>query len=304
MKVTRYLCLLLGGILVLFAFPVSASANGPAPMMEYYIYLFRLPEGTVYVDLLIPMEKEDPCYTDLVSENLPKGITPQSQIVTYHEEGLCSYTFHYKNAQADILVEEDKIASFCFGDIEDSFEIAFDHVEDIQKRGEIRLAMLDHQGNILQVSSRLSTILRNPFAIQTGGFTYNAETDRWEQDIYVSVFAVAVYIIISLAGLGMTCLVEWLMAWPFGLRKSYGRVIQWTNVVSQIAMRLAHILLQMLLLRSYFWTVILLEVPVYAGEYLFYRMRMQDRTWKRVLAYTIAANTASLIVGHYLNLWM
>ena len=296
MKKKRYLCLLMLLAVFLMVFPISASANGPGETIEYYIYLEGFPEGTVYVDLLIPMERNDPHYTDLVDRNLPEEFTPESQIVTYHEDGFCSYTFHYKDARSDISVGHNNAVSF-FGEYSAMPVFDFDHLQDIYDRGEIQLAMLDRQGNILQVSSRFSVILRNPFAYFTGCFYYDAATDQWEQQSFISYFGMILYVFLSLIGVVVTCLVERLAAWPFGLGKAYGRTILLTNVVSQVVMRLAHIFLHILLIRSYIWTVILLELPVYTCEYLFYRKRMKDISWKRVLAYTGTANTASLIIG-------
>lgn len=297
MKIKRYLCFLLLLTVFLVALPMSVSANAPASAVEYYIYLTELPEGTVYVDLLIPMERSDPHYTDLVVQNLPEGITPESQIVTYHKDGFCSYTFHYRDARSDMSVGKDNAVSF-FGEYSAMSVLDYDHLEDIYDRGEIRLAMLDQQGNILQVSSRFSVILRNPFAYSTGSFYYDAATDQWEQSSVISAIGVILYVFISIVGVIITCLVERLTAWPFGLGKTYGLTIILTNVVSQIIMRVLYIFVDMLFLRNYVLAMILLELLVYTFEYLFYRKRMKDMSWKRILAYTVTANTASLIIGY------
>ena len=100
-----------------------------------------------------------------------------------------------------------------------------------------------------------------------------------------------------LCGMVITCFVEWLVSFVFCLHHRNNRLILWTNVVSQILMWLAYFLLSNLLTLDRVLTIVILEILIYAGEFLFYRKKMHKVSWIKCLIYTVAANTASLLVG-------
>lgn len=100
-----------------------------------------------------------------------------------------------------------------------------------------------------------------------------------------------------LCGIVITCFCEWLVSLLFRLDHRNSRLILWTNVVSQILMWLAYILLYGFFELNRIWVVVILEVLVYASEFLFYWKKMYEVSWPKCLAYTIAANTASLLLG-------
>lgn len=290
-------------VLLTTVLPLQVSANGPVPAQWYDIQLSGLPEGTVYVDLLLPLAEDDPMYTELVAGNLPEGFTAQSEIVTYCEDGFRSYTFHYRDALSSIEVGEDIPVSFgaeYAPDMGDG-DIRYGHFDDIERRGVIRLAMLDGAGNILQVSENLEVQPRGLFQFLSGSCYYFASSGKWIMDTTVSALGVAVYVFLSVIGILATCLIERLMAWPFGLGRQYGAMILWTNLVSQTAMRILYLLLYSLVFRAHGSLMMGLEILVYGGEYLFYHFRMKNVTWQRKLLYTAAANTASLVLCHQLN---
>ena len=100
-----------------------------------------------------------------------------------------------------------------------------------------------------------------------------------------------------LCGMVITCFVEWLVSFVFCLHHRNNRLILWTNVVSQILMWLVYILLCGLFRLEHIWVVVILEVLVYAGEFLVYWKKMHEVSWLKCLLYTVAANTASLLIG-------
>lgn len=299
----RLAVLCLAMILLAAALPLEASANGPVPARWYEIQLSCLPEGTVYVDLLLPLAENDPMYTELVAGNLPEGFTAQSEIVTYCADGFRSYTFHYRDALSSIEVEQYLPVSFGaeYDPNMGAGDIRYGHFEDIEQRGVIRLAMLDGAGNILQVSDDLKVLPRGPFSYLYGSCYYIASSGKWIMNTTVSAWAVAAYLFLSVIGILATCLIERLMAWPFGLGRQYGTMIRRTNLVSQIAMRILYLLLYSLVFRTHGSLMIGLEILVYGGEYLFYHFHMKNVSWQRKLLYTAAANTASLVLCHQLN---
>ena len=100
-----------------------------------------------------------------------------------------------------------------------------------------------------------------------------------------------------LCGIVITCFAEWLVSLAFSLKRRISRLVLWTNAVSQILMWLGYFLLSNLPILSHIWIVVILEVLIYAGEFLFYRWKMHDVGWLKCLIYTVAANTASLLLG-------
>lgn len=282
--------------LLLCILPVTVSANGPVPANYFDIQLTGLPEGTAYVDLLIPLEETDKQYTDLVEGNLPEGFPRDAQILSYCDDGFRSYTFHYKGALSAISADRQSVL-FCENDI-DSGNYLYSHYDDIEARGEIRLAMLDNEGNILQVSAVYKMTQTGRFRFVDGYYYYDATTDQWDADTTVSGSGIFLYLILSGLGLLMTCGVEWLAAVPFGLR---GRTVLAVNAVSQLLMRAAALLLYGAFCKSYTLVLLLTEIPVYGGEYMVYRRRMTDLPRWKVAVYTVVANTLSLVLGYRLN---
>lgn len=98
-----------------------------------------------------------------------------------------------------------------------------------------------------------------------------------------------------LCGIVITCFCEWLVSLVFRLDRRNTRLILWTNVVSQILMWLSYFLLHNFLDRI--WIIVILEVLIYTGEFLFYWRKMHAVSWKKCLLYTVTANTASLLLG-------
>lgn len=103
--------------------------------------------------------------------------------------------------------------------------------------------------------------------------------------------------ILVLCGIVITCFCEWVVSLFFGFDRRNNRLILRTNVVSQILMWLAYILLNSFLKLDRIWAVVILEVLIYTGEFLFYWRKMHEVSWIKCLLYTITANTASLLLG-------
>lgn len=302
MKARRFLSLLLITILTFSVIPLSVSANSPPPSPWYDITVANLPEGTVYVDLLIPLPKSDPMYTELVETNLPEGFPVHAEIIGYAEDDFRSYTFHYRDALSMMVPREKNVISF-FGEDVDLPEstLRSGHKEDVEDRGEIRLAMLDAQGNIIKVSPTLP-LQSKEFGAQTmGNFSYDALTDRWEIDTKVNFSGMVLYFALSCIGVVLTCVIEWAIATIFFFDSKTSRLVLPVNLVSQVVMRVGFVLLYGLIFHKFAYAVIVLEILVYTGEYFWYRSAMKDISGKKVLLFTVVANTVTLILGYRLN---
>lgn len=278
--------------ILLLCLMTTASANGPAPASSYTIELENLPEGTVYVDLLILLLENDPCYSTLETANIPESFGENAEILTYEEDGFCSYTFHYRDANATITVSGGAV--HFFGDLPGQRE-------DVERRGQVKLAMLDSAGNILRVSGALSLQPSNFLAVSLGFFRYDAEEDCLVANGMVTPCTVLLYGFLSVLGLALTVLLEYLVGCLFRLDKKSLRLVIWVNLASQILLRGLFLLLYGPVFRTYAYAVLALEALVYLGELSVYCYKMRNQSLGRRVLFTLASNTLSLIVVYWLN---
>lgn len=92
-------------IYVLFMFMIlfSVSVSAWTPEKSFYCEVEeqKIPEGTAYVDLLLPIKETDECYIEYNEKNGEKfAIAKDSEIVKYNEDGYKSYTFHVVDADS------------------------------------------------------------------------------------------------------------------------------------------------------------------------------------------------------------
>lgn len=139
----------------------------------------------------------------------------------------------------------------------------------------------------------LSTMLlvevsaNSPAAMENGGFQQRGE---W-----------FFYLVSSLLGLIFTVVIERGVAWLFGIEDEKTHSVIWVNVVSQVLMRVGFALVYPKWISSYAAAVAIFEVLVYSGEFLAYGKLWKDVSVKKRLAFVCAANTASLVLGLWVN---
>lgn len=289
----RILSVILAAMVLLCIAPLRVSANSPGPSIGICFVLTGLPKDTVYVDLLIQLPDSDPLYVDLVEDNLSGGITAQSEIVSYCEDSFRSYTYHYRNAQSLIEVQEYRYVHFFTND---AWEDYSGHREDVYSRGKIRLAMLDREGDIIKVSPTFELRTDGFLSDMIGIFDYNAVTDEFEVREQTSVIAWFVYICLCVLCLLLTVAAEILVAVLFRM-KDFLDIIKRTNIVSQILMHSLFVLLYAFVSSNYLLNMLILEVLVYTGEFIYYSKTIWGISAKKCFVYTVTANTASLILG-------
>ena len=145
----RICSVLLSLVLLLCVLPVTAFAR-PMPL-GFTLTCENLPQGTVFVDLLIKLPTDDPMYQPAEPETYPQGITADSQILHYSEDNYRSYTFFYLDAVSNIRVSTEENISYGYSPHTEKHVF---HREDIKDRGKFRLAMLDEKGNIKSNTQR------------------------------------------------------------------------------------------------------------------------------------------------------
>ena len=88
-------------IILILIFAIPASAWKPENHFWCNIEGAKIPDGTAYIDLLLPIKEKDECYTPFNEKNGEKfAISKDSEIVNYNEDGYKSYTFHVVDADS------------------------------------------------------------------------------------------------------------------------------------------------------------------------------------------------------------
>lgn len=296
-----FILLVLTVLIVLNLLPaILFSGRESAPYFEFETQ--NLPEGTVFVDLLIHLPEDDPMYIPGDSGKLPAVFMGNDQILHYCEEDYRSYTFHYRDALSRILLTE-RGRVFFFTDSGDYFDVnrvRYEHREDILARGDVRLAIMDSKGNILQISRPHSLKSKGLFSVTLGYYVYDGEKDELVVKDYSAVSELRQALFLTLLGLALTCFLEELVAWLFGLGKENRRLIRRTNLISKPLMRTLQGCVTALPLGygsslPYLLAAILLEILAYLCEYLYYRQSMENVPRGRCLLYTITANAVSAL---------
>lgn len=274
-------------LMTVLVFPFSVYANGPVPSPELIVELRNLPEGTVYVDIAVCAPED--AIADL-AQDPPEGVSKDSPLVRGEYGELVSYSFRVQYAESTIMPDENGSVSF------------FDAGK-IHDWEEIRIVMADENGEILKLSDTFSLTPRNLFDYSLNMLAYDAATDKLEMETAFSSLFVMLYVLISAVGLVVTCFVEWFVGVAFKLTKNHTKLIVITNAISQILMRVLFVLLYGLL-PQYILLTVLLEILVYAGEFIAYRFLAKDVPAGKWLLYVLVANTASVLAGLLLNLYL
>ncbi len=280
---------------VLFSMTTAAFANGPSPAEVYTLELEELNDqypGAVYVDLLIQLPMTDSRYAEC--NPLPEGFPEDAEIISYRDEDFCSYTFHYRDAVSEINLNKNNAVTF-FG--------LTDHARQILELGRIRIAILDKNGDILEVSKPQELYPGGYFAYRLNCYTYSCSTNCLRDSFGILPLSVLFYCFVSAVGLALTLLLEWQIAgnYLFRLPKKALRLVLLTNLTSQVLFRILFPVLHSHILSTYITRLVFLEVLVYVGEFVIYSLLMKEVSWKKRLAFTLVANTLSLAVGLAIN---
>lgn len=300
MKRKRFTCclLLVCALSVFLSFP--AQANAPDFPDAFSIYLEELPENAAFVDMLVELPTTDPHYSPLEEQNIPDTFTENAEILTYCDtDGYRSYSFHYQDALSTIAPKDGCVLFFENGRAVYDAR-TYDHSLDISARGSIKLALVDKFGTIVHVSKVLPVKNGNFFLQDTHSYYYNVSTGEWTIDTFQGSFSLLFEWFLRIPCMvGLNILLELLIAVFFGICGHSG-CIALTNLTTQLLMRFLYFILK-IFVPVYWILTFILEFLVYLSEYLTYRKFMHDIPNRKRLAYTVTANTVTLVIGILLN---
>lgn len=281
--------------LIVAAFPLRASANGPPPPHSAGVRIENMPENAAYVDILIQIGADDEQYTPYnVDHGARMGIPAQSPIVLYDEDGFASFTFHFAEASVD---EEYGMR---FARENDQYSMLLDRYH------MIKVALIDSEGNVLQVSDSVDLNPSGKSGYFTGTITYDALADTIDAPYHTSpiaavfsAFKLVAMVIMILLRMLLSSGIETLIALPFKLRP-VSRVFL-VNMGTQL---LLYIFMAVCPL-PYVWALVIGEIAVYVSEFFILRRVYKNAITKistaRLAAFVVTANTASLAVGLWIN---
>ncbi len=143
-------------IFLLFSVTVAAFET----MWDFRVDLDaeKMPNGTVYVELLLPISESDECYVVFNEANGEKyNISADSEIAKLNSDGFVSYTFHVSDAVSEMAPQYDEwgaIVTFApdaYADLSRKGTYDCDYLA--EKYKEAKFAYLDADGNVLGVSN-------------------------------------------------------------------------------------------------------------------------------------------------------
>lgn len=309
-------CQVLTGIIVVigvFLLPLNVSANGPVSADWLSFSLNNLPKEVAFADILIQIDQEDSKYTPINTQNLERiGLSSASEIILFDTDGFRSFTFHYKDASSSIDVygqyngqktepaKGSGYIQFCKGT---EYREYYTQYEDLRKNfNTIKLIFLDEKGEVISVSEKFDLPKMSDFHVFLGHINYNYQTGDIDIGMYDNPWFIIFngFLIVFFTALSVG--IEAVTALFFNYKREKMTLIVIVNLISQAAMRIAYTIL-LILSFPHFLSIILLEACVYSAEYMIYRKSkaMADERVKRLLIYTITANSLSLITVAFLN---
>lgn len=291
----------------------ESPANSPAAAGWIVISPENVPEEAVFLELLIPMSQEDPHYRSFNQSGANEtGLTSSAPIVGYMDEGgYISYTFHMENAVSKLKLEkrdgeQDGCYPCRFG--EGAFAGSQSHLEYIQRNFKtIKAALLDAEGNILAISHAAS-IDPGRSGYLSGSIMYDCETGQLSPGFYegntlgiilmIGMVLLAVPFTLAVRAL-FSSTVESAVSLAFGIRPR--STVFMVNIISNLTFNLLLILCTGLFRIPYLVFVTAGEIVAAAAEYSIYCRVLKSFSRTRLMAFSVTANLASLVLGLGLN---
>jgi hypothetical protein len=280
-------------LLMLVAIPCFASANGPPPDTSITIMVVNPPAEAAYIDILVDKSLKE---INAASPNpdvfAAYPIIVNSELVSCDSDGYVSYSLFY---------EHDAYSNAQFLNLEfhqrsgNKFSGAFDF--DINS---IKIVLLDGSGKILQISDTVVLAqpddhIHTPTSIVS--YDYNSNIAKVKFLVDTSSITFVVMMFMAVFRMLFSTGVEIIIAVPFKIKRI--KVLVIVNIITQTIISLGIPIVTMLM--SYTVSVVIFEILIYILEFFAYLNFLREPKWKKVLLYTVTANTASLLLGLLLN---
>jgi len=281
MQMKRYIVFIATIFSFVCAFPFQVSANGPPPPHAVDCEIINMPEHTTHIDLLIQINENDEEYVDFNTNNGKiLGVSEQSAIVMYNQDGFASFTFHFADAS---------YKGFRFAGSDDQYEILR------EKYHIIKVALIDKDGNILQISDSVDINPPDRTGFFMGRITYDAAANTIDAPYYDSPMGnllMALSLFFSLVfRMLLSSTIETTIAIPFNLRPA-GKIFA-INMVTQIFLNIFMAVCSL----PYIWGLIIGEAAVYVSEFYIFKRLYRHIPVRRLAIFVVTANTVSLIIG-------
>lgn len=185
------------------ALPVSAVKHED-PAVAYITYA-DAPEGTVYTDILIKLPTDDESYTDFTQSpevckdgakgGTSLGITADSEIAKYSEDGYISLSLHHKKAGVLCIYSDEEVLKMASSKID-----SCDFIDLSINYGDFKAAYIDGEGHILGVTSPSETAysMDTPYGFNADGNSLTFQRHGAHPRAIAIGIAVSVLVIISL----------------------------------------------------------------------------------------------------------
>ena len=160
---------------------------------------------------------------------------------------------------------------------------------------------------LLTITALLLVLVQLPLVVSA-----NAPPDaEYGEYAYSTGYHVFMMLLAVICPIIVTCFSEWLVGFFFKLDSRHTLLIVLTNLVSQLLMWAVYFFccyrfreFTDLVFTDYYPIALLaLEIPVFVGEFFFYRSMMREMTTGKCMCYTVMANVVSLGLGLLLNIY-
>ena len=274
-------------ILLFSLFPVTVYANSPPPPSYFYVEVANPPENAVFVDILIEIDAQSDGYTAFNTENGRRhGITAESEIAEYNQDGYMSLAYHYDGVWA-----ESQLGYVSLFEMYPS-TLSLDKITKT-----LKIALLDREGNIIQTSRPIDITPPGKQFARTLIYDANEALTEIGFEVFYrsSIFFLFSFFGVIIGRMLLSVGVETLIAIPFAIRPL--RKIILVNCITQIAL----ITFMSFSGLTYITALIIGEIFVYLSECAAYMMMFKSVTKTKIIVYTAVANTATLIMGLLMN---
>lgn len=147
-------------LIIILVCPIEAYAHSNAQRIEVDTYHFT--DDACYIDLLIKMDSDDEYYTEFNNDNMDRFDFDKTKLTEYRDaDGYISFSCHYKDVYSDPIinkktVRDTLISENCFT-LDKYLKIDLNVMKSLyNKKRDFKIAILDKDGNIMQVSDSFS----------------------------------------------------------------------------------------------------------------------------------------------------